>query len=59
MMHHEAYKSLQMEQTIHKNGNAIVTTRCPIRINRQKIFSVKPAPALGEHNKKVLNDFIK
>jgi CoA:oxalate CoA-transferase len=48
-----------MEQTIHKNGNAIVTTRCPIRINRQKIFSVKPAPALGEHNKKVLNDFIK
>jgi CoA:oxalate CoA-transferase len=59
MMHHEAYKSLQMEQTIPIKETEIVTTRCPIRINGQKIFSHKAAPGLGEHNKKVFNDFIK
>jgi crotonobetainyl-CoA:carnitine CoA-transferase CaiB-like acyl-CoA transferase len=59
MMQHEAYKSLQMEQTIPIKETEIVTTRCPIRINGQKIFSHKAAPGLGEHNKKVFNDFIK
>lgn len=59
MMNHPAYKSLQMEQTIHVGEREIVTTRCPIAINEQKLFSEKPAPGLGEHNKKVLNDFIK
>jgi len=58
MMNHDAYKSLQMEQTISVKGREVVTTRCPIRINTQKIFSEKPAPGLGEHNKKVLSDFI-
>jgi len=59
MMQHQAYKSLQMEQTIPIKKTGIVTTRCPIRINGQKIFSHKAAPDLGEHNKKVFNDFIK
>jgi CoA:oxalate CoA-transferase len=48
-----------MEQTIPIKETGIVTTRCPIRINGQKIFSHKAAPGLGEHNKKVFNDFIK
>lgn len=43
----EAYKTLRMEQTIKANGKDITTTRCPIRIDGQKLFSDKPAPALG------------
>ena len=58
MMDHEAYKCLKMEQTISAHGGKIVTTRCPIRINKQRICSERPAPGLGEHNKKVVNDFI-
>ncbi len=59
MVNHDAYKILDMEQTIDIGGKKMITTRCPIRFNRQKIFSDKPAPALGEHNEKVYNDFIK
>jgi CoA:oxalate CoA-transferase len=59
MIDHEAYKCLQMEQTIPVKGREIVTTRCPIRINGQRIFSEKPAPALGQQNERVYKDFIK
>ena len=59
MMNHEAYKCLHMEQTINANGKKITTTRCPIRINGERLYSDKPAPKLGEHNNKVYNDFIK
>ena len=56
---HEAYKVLQMEQKIRAlNNQEIKTTRCPIRINGQRLFSRKPAPELGQHNKKVYEDFI-
>jgi CoA:oxalate CoA-transferase len=55
----EAYKVLQMEQVILFKGNEIRTTRCPIRINGEKLYSNIPAPELGEHNEKVFNDFLK
>lgn len=72
MRAHEGYKRLQMEQTINANdanNNAnganstnnrkqIITTRCPIRINGERLFSSKPAPALGEHNNLVKNEII-
>ena len=38
----EAYTCLQMEQTITTKGKYITTTRCPIRINGERIFSPKP-----------------
>jgi crotonobetainyl-CoA:carnitine CoA-transferase CaiB-like acyl-CoA transferase len=59
MMNHDAYKELKMEQTVTKGDKKMVTTRCPIRINGQRIYSDKPAPALGEHNEIIFNDFIK
>jgi CoA:oxalate CoA-transferase len=57
---HEGYGVLQMEQTI-VNGDEtkFVTTRCPIRINGERIFSTTPAPQLGEHNESVKNEFLK
>ncbi|TDH27493.1 CoA transferase [Segetibacter sp. 3557_3] len=54
MMEHPAYQSLQMQQEIiTAEGRKIVTTRCPIRINGERLFSSVPAPQLGEHNKKI------
>ncbi len=52
---HPAYKILQMEQTITTgNGKEIITTRCPIRINGERLYSANPAPELGAHNKKII-----
>lgn len=56
---HDGYKVLGMEQKlVCTNGDTIITTSCPIRINGQKIYSSKPAPGLGENNKKVFNDLL-
>ncbi len=49
MMTNDAYKVLQMEQPIEINNREVITTRCPIRINGNKLFSSKAAPKLGEH----------
>jgi CoA:oxalate CoA-transferase len=55
----EAYKVLQMEQTITTSmGKQITTTRCPIRINGERIFSPKPAPQLGEHTEAIKKELI-
>lgn len=54
-----AYKILDMEQElVGPDGNRIITTRCPIRINGEKIISSKMAPALGEHNDLIKKDFL-
>jgi len=37
----------------------MITTRCPIRINKQRLFSDKRAPALGEQTAKVVNELLK
>lgn len=60
MTGHEAYQVLEMEQEISTGkGDKFTTTRCPIRINGQRIFSKNPAPQLGEHTKKIYNEFLK
>ena len=57
MKDHPAYKVLKMEQTIvTAEGKELITTRCPIRINGEVLFSSTPAPELGEHNDKIRNE---
>jgi CoA:oxalate CoA-transferase len=58
MTNSEAYKCLQMEQSVKTATGDIITTRCPIRINGKKIVSSQPAPQLGEHNQKIHQDLI-
>jgi CoA:oxalate CoA-transferase len=56
---HEGYTCLQMEQTIiNKDNSTFVTTRCPIRINSEKIFSPSPAPQLGEHTDTIKKELL-
>jgi crotonobetainyl-CoA:carnitine CoA-transferase CaiB-like acyl-CoA transferase len=56
MMNHEAYKCLQMEQSLKAGGKEIITTRCPVRINGERLYSDRPAPGLGEHNGKIMEE---
>lgn len=58
MTAHDAYKSLQMEQTVHAAGKNIVTTRCPVRLDGERLFSNRPAPVLGADNDKILTEII-
>lgn len=58
MMAHEAYKVLGMEQALKVDQKKIITTRCPVRINGEKLYSSKPAPALGEHNEKLKRELL-
>ena len=59
MIDHPAYKVLQMEQAVTTSGGEkIITTRCPVRINGEKLFSDVPAPGLGEHTKKIMEQFL-
>ncbi len=47
MKENNAYQILQMEQTLQTDSQLIITTRCPIRINGQKLLSNKSAPKIG------------
>lgn len=58
LMNHAGYQALQMEQTVETaDGTIIQTTRCPIRVNGQRIFSRKAAPTVGEDNQRIETEF--
>lgn len=46
-----AFRELDISQSVQVNDTVkIETTRSPIRIDNEKLFSSKPAPEVGEHN---------
>lgn len=51
----DAYRHLEMEQSIPSSRGSLITTRCPVRINGEKLFSGVPAPLLGEHTRIIRN----
>lgn len=54
----EGYRLLNMEMKVKtSNGLTVTTTRCPIRVDRELATSTVGAPALGEHNKEVEQQF--
>ena len=55
---HEAYKQLDIEQSILLNGEEIRTTRCPVRINGNIFTNTKPAPAIGSHTSAIVKEFL-
>ena len=56
MKEEKAYKVLEMEQTVGTEEKKFLTTRCPIRLNHEKLISSKPAPSLGEQNTKIKSE---
>ena len=57
-LNHEGYKALQMDQEVEtSDGLTMRTTRCPIRIDGERIFKRKSAPKPGEDNASIDNEF--
>lgn len=55
MLRSEAYRMLDLEQTIRRNASLELTAvRSPIRINAATLKSERAAPVLGQHNATVL-----
>jgi crotonobetainyl-CoA:carnitine CoA-transferase CaiB-like acyl-CoA transferase len=53
LLAHEAWHVLKMDQIVRRTGVEIHTTRCPIRIDNEILFSPKAAPRVGEDNKSI------
>ncbi|MFY0627088.1 MAG: CoA transferase [Reichenbachiella sp.] len=58
ILNHEGFKVLKMDQEVKTSDNEKVkTTRCPIRIDRQRLYSRKSAPKVGEDNQIIEKEF--
>lgn len=54
IMDHPAIEAIAMKQTVRRdNGTEVHTSRCPIRIDGQRLFSDRAAPALGHDNETI------
>jgi crotonobetainyl-CoA:carnitine CoA-transferase CaiB-like acyl-CoA transferase len=58
LLQHDAFKVLGMLQTVERgNGTAYQTTRCPIRIDGQRLYGKKGSPDLGEDTDRITAEF--
>ncbi|MEM1084929.1 MAG: CaiB/BaiF CoA-transferase family protein [Verrucomicrobiota bacterium] len=56
---HEGYQLLGMEQTVRKgDGFTYPTTRCPIRINGERLYAERGSPDIGEHSETITSDLL-
>jgi crotonobetainyl-CoA:carnitine CoA-transferase CaiB-like acyl-CoA transferase len=54
----EAYRTLGMEQEVVRgSGLRYRTTRCPIRLDGERLYAGRGSPMLGEHNLSLLEEF--
>jgi len=54
LVQQEGYKVLDMELLVKTHSGTVVkTTRCPIRIDGEKLVSHTGAPSLGQHNNRI------
>jgi crotonobetainyl-CoA:carnitine CoA-transferase CaiB-like acyl-CoA transferase len=54
LLQNDGFKALDMLQTVQRgNGTAYRTTRCPIRIDGQRLYSKKGSPDLGEDTDRI------
>jgi len=59
LMAHEGFRVLNMTQKVSRaNGASLVTTRCPIRVDGERLFSPVGAPKVGEHNAEIRKEFL-
>ncbi len=58
LLNHEAYNVLKMDQKLPLlSGEEVHTTRCPIRLNDERLFASKPAPRVGQHTEDLIKEF--
>jgi crotonobetainyl-CoA:carnitine CoA-transferase CaiB-like acyl-CoA transferase len=58
LVDHDAFKALDMVQEVAcRDGSALRTTRCPIRIDGQIYKSANGAPSIGQHTAEITDEF--
>lgn len=58
LLEHEAFGVLGMVQTVVRgSGFAYRTTRCPIRIDGERLYARAGSPAVGEHTASLVEEF--
>lgn len=58
LLYHEGYKALQMDQEVETaDGLRMKTTRCPIRVDGERLFSRRSAPKPGQNNNEIEKEF--
>ena len=58
LLNHNGYKVLKMDQTVETiEKETIRTTRCPIRIDGDRLYSRKSAPRAGQDNEAIEKEF--
>jgi CoA:oxalate CoA-transferase len=58
LLAHEAFGVLGMVQTVVRgSGFAYRTTRCPIRIDGERLYASPGSPAVGEHTASLIEEF--
>jgi CoA:oxalate CoA-transferase len=54
LFEHDGFKALEMFQTVRRsNGTTYRTTRCPIRIDGERLFADEGSPDLGEDTERI------
>lgn len=56
LLQSESFKALDMVQAIG-DGNSVLTTKCPIRVNGARATSQNLGPKIGEHNSQIIAEF--
>jgi crotonobetainyl-CoA:carnitine CoA-transferase CaiB-like acyl-CoA transferase len=58
LLAHGGFRALEMLHTVTRgNGVEYRTTRCPIRIDGERLFAQRGSPALGEHTEAIREEF--
>jgi len=58
LLSHEGYKVLQMDQEVSTwEGQKVITTSCPIKVNGERYYNQKAAPKVGEDTENIINEF--
>lgn len=59
MKEKKGYRLLDMEQEVTlDSGSTFTTTRCPVRIDRRKLYCNKPAPSPGQDTNTIKNSLL-
>ncbi|SPE39534.1 CoA-transferase family III protein (fragment) [Candidatus Sulfopaludibacter sp. SbA3] len=58
LMRTQSFQALDMVQEVTCRGGSVLrTTRCPIRIDGEVYKSARPAPRVGEHTARILEEY--
>lgn len=58
LLEHGGFRQLGMIQTVSRgSGLTYRTTRCPIRIDGERLYAAKGSPAVGEHTASLIGEF--